>query len=174
MPEYTLIIEIPNAGNRLIRNSVNLTGSFVDCPRDYFRKPENRAKLKTDIETQWARQVSEADLDFFIQKWCDDIRQGLTPTTVRRDLPPIGIATPTSAPSPTPTSVSDRDDTRRNGGNSTGGNSGYPTPKTPNPPGRSGTSSGGQSQSSDTGNTQHKKEEPPKTETWSTNNDADF
>ena len=88
MPEYTLIIEIPNAGNRQIRNSVNLTGSFVDCPGDYFRKPENRTKLKTDIETQSARQVSEADLDFFIKEWCRDIKQGLNPTTVRPRLTP--------------------------------------------------------------------------------------
>ena len=155
MPEYTLIIEIPNAGNRQIRNSVNLTGSFVDCPGDYFRKPENRTKLKTDIETQSARQVSEADLDFFIKEWCPDIKQGLTPTTVRRDLPPVGIAT-------TRTSVSDRDDTRRNGGTSTGSNSDYPPVKPPNPPGGSGTSSGGQYQN------------PPQTETRSTNNQADF
>lgn len=162
MPEYTLIIEIPNAGNRQIRNSVNLTGSFVDFPGDYFRKAENRAKLKTDIETQSARQVSEADLDFFIKEWCRDIHQGLNKTTLRRDLPPVGIATPTSAPSPTPTPVSDRDDTRRNGGTSTGSNSDYPPVKPPNPPGGSGTSSGGQYQN------------PSQTETRSTNNQADF
>jgi hypothetical protein len=174
MPEYTLIIEIPNAGNRQIRNSVNLTGSFVDFPGDYFRKPENRAKLKTDIETQSARQVSEADLDFFIKEWCRDIKQGLNPTTVRRDLPPVGIATPTSTPSPTRTSVSDRDRPRDNKVTSTGSNSGYPPVKTPNPQGISGTSSGGKSQSSGTGNTQSLKEESSKTKTWSTSNDADF
>jgi|GEM_PF-2090669 len=173
MPEYTLIIEIPNAGNRQIRNSVNLTGYFVDCPKDYFRKPENRTKLKTDIETQSARQVSEADLDFFIQKWCHDIRQGLTPTTVRRDLPPIGIAT-------TRTFVSDRDRLRDNKSTSTDSNSDYPPVKTRNPPEVSETSSGDKSQSSVTGNTRdhngekNQNQNPPQTETRSTNNQADF
>lgn len=174
MPEYTLIIEIPNAGNRQIRNSVNLTGSFVDFPGDYFRKAENRAKLKTDIETQSARQVSEADLDFFIKEWCRDIHQGLNKTTLRRDLPPVGIATPTSTPSPTRTSVSDGDHSRDNKGTSTGSNSGYPPAKTANPPGKSGTSSGGKSQFPNTTNTQPQNEEIPQTETRSTNNQADF
>ncbi|MFB8796645.1 MAG: hypothetical protein U7126_21040 [Microcoleus sp.] len=127
--------------------SIYPVGLLWIAPGDYFRKPENRAKLKTDIETQSARQVSEADLDFFIKEWCRDIKQGLNPTTVRRDLPPIGIATPTSTPSPTRTSVPGGYDTRENGGNSTGGNSHNPPPKPPN---------------------------PPQTETRSTNNQADF
>lgn len=174
MPEYTLIIEIPNAGNRQIRNSVNLTGSFVDFPNDYFRKPENRAKLKTDIETQSARQVSEADLNFFIKEWCRDIHQGLNKTTLRRDLPPVGIATPTSTQSPNPTPVSYPAPTNGNKVNSPVSNSQPPIPKQPNPQERAGTSSSSKSQFPNTTNTQPQNEELPKTETWSTNNQADY
>lgn len=163
MPEYTLIIEIPNAGNKEFRNTVNLKGHYVDCPKDYFGDQKNRTKLRDDIERQSARQVSDADLEFFIKEWCRDIKQGLSPTTVSRDLPPL-----------TGTLSSSFDNSRRNKTESfTGSNSGDPIPKQPKPLGGSGTSSGGQSKSSG-GNTQQEKKELSKTETWSTNNDADF
>jgi len=164
MPEYTLIVQIPNAGNKEFRHTLNLPNRFVDFPSDYFRNPENRDKLQKDIETQSGRQVTDADLEMFIKEWCRDIRQGLSPTTVSRELPPL-IGTLSSP----------FDNSRRNNPETfTGSNSGAHIPKQPKPLGVSGTSAGGQSQSSSTGNTQQEKEEPPKTETWSTNNDTDF
>jgi len=150
MSEYTLIVDIPNACNRQIRISVNLTGSSIDYPNDYFRKQENRTKLRNDIENQSQRQVCDSDLNFFIKEWCLDIKQGLSPTTVSRDLPPLGIATFTP------------------------NNSGYRIAKQPNQQISLGITSDNQSQSSNTSNNRQKKEEAPETETWSTSNDADF
>jgi hypothetical protein len=173
MPKYTLIVQIPNAGNKEFRYTLNLPSGAADAPSDYFRKPENRAKLKADIEAQSARQVTDADLEVFIKEWCVYIRQGLSPTTVSLDLPPL-IGTPTSTPSPTPTPVPDRDRLRDNQRTSAGSNSHVPPVKTANPPEGSRTSTGGQSQSSDTGNTQPPKEEIPNTETLSTTNKQPF
>jgi hypothetical protein len=171
MPEYTLIVKIPNAGDKEFRHTFNLPSSFVDFPSDYFRKPENRTKLQNDIENQSGRQVTDADLEVFIKEWCWDIRQGLTPTTVSRDLLPLGTAT----------YFKSYDDSRRDKTEiSTGSNTHSAIPKEANPVSGSGTSSGAKSKSQNTANTHHhnseetQNQELPKTEKWSTNNKADF
>ena len=46
MAQYTLIIEIPNAGNQQFRYNLNLTRQAEDFPQDYFKKQENRDKLR--------------------------------------------------------------------------------------------------------------------------------
>lgn len=174
MTQYTIVLTIPNAGNREICYPVNLTGKDAAVyPSDYFRSEENRSHLRQAIENVHYRKISDQDLDLIIRKFLSSIKSGFRgriPITI--DLPPLG--TPTSTPSPTPTPVSGGYDTRGNGGNSTGGNSHYPPPKPPNPPGISGTSSGGQSKSSGTGNTQPPKEAIPKTEIISTSNEQLF
>lgn len=147
MPEYTLVIEISNAGNRQVRHSINLNSSFVDFPKDYFEKPETRTKLKSDIETQSARQLSEADLDFFIKEWCHDIQQGLKITTLRRDLPPLQSYSTPKTPN-------------RQGGTGTPSGSKSQSSNTVN----------NQHQSSE----QHPNQEPSQTENWSTTNKPSF
>ena len=45
MPEYTLVIRIPAAGNKEFSYSVNLTGTDVNYPEDYFYSRTQRAKV---------------------------------------------------------------------------------------------------------------------------------
>jgi hypothetical protein len=179
MTQYTIVLTIPNAGNKEICYSVNHEDNIY--PSDYWGDKENRLQLRQFIENVHYRKISDKDLDLIIRKFLSSIKSGFRgriPITI--DLPPIGIATPTSTPSPTPTPVSDRDRLRDNKSTSTDSNSDYPPVKTRNPPEVSKTSSGDKSQSSVTGNTRdhngekNQNQNPPQTETRSTNNQADF
>ena len=145
MAQYTLIIEIPNAGNQQFRYNLNLTRQAEDFPQDYFKKQENRDKLRVDIENQSARQISEIDLDFLIKQWCRDIQQGLKTTNLRRDLTTI-------APSKYPTPKQPIPQKRTNT---------FSGSKTPN---LSKTST----------QNQNKNQEYPHTEKWSICEQADF
>lgn len=176
MAQYTIVIKIPNAGNKEICYSVNLEDDIY--PSDYFRDQKNRLHLRQFIENEHLNKISDRDLDLIINTFISKIKPGFRgriPITID-----LSISTPTSTPSPTPTPVSSGDDTRGNGGTSTGSNSGYPIPKKPYPPERSGTFSSGKSPSSGTGNTQQQNPEqsqnpaPPQTEQWPTSNNFDI
>ena len=101
MTEYTLNVIIPNAENKKVIYSVNLTGSYKSHPEDFFRNQENRQNLRQAIEEQSFRQVSEAHLDQIIEEWINDIQLGYQPTTITLDLPPS--SSPTSEPTSTKT-----------------------------------------------------------------------
>lgn len=86
MPNYTVMIKIPNAGNREISYSVDLTDSYEDHPEDYFRSPENRFQLCQTIQNQSARQLSPEQLTRVIQEWIEEIKQGRRQITIILDL----------------------------------------------------------------------------------------
>jgi len=105
MTEYTIIVKIPNAGNKEVSYSVNLTGLYEDYPGDYFRSKENRQRLCQDIQKECFRTISDENLDQIVAKWISDIKSGFRRTTIALDLPPESPAIPsqTSVSSTTPT-----------------------------------------------------------------------
>ncbi|BAZ28851.1 hypothetical protein NIES4074_12860 [Cylindrospermum sp. NIES-4074] len=105
MPEYTLVVKIPNAGNKEISYSVNLTVAETRYPEDYFAIEDHKSCLRESIQTKTVRQVSDIQLKRIIYEWTEDIKQNLRRTTVTVDLPtgtfvtsPITTAEPTSTP----------------------------------------------------------------------------
>ncbi|HBE20766.1 MAG TPA: hypothetical protein DEG17_01075 [Cyanobacteria bacterium UBA11149] len=98
MPEYTITLKIPNAGNREISHSVFLADFYEDYPEDYFKIENNRSHLCQTIEAQSARQISKEQLKRLIDNWIQDIKQGRRRTTITLDLLPEGIPTPNRTP----------------------------------------------------------------------------
>lgn len=94
MPEYTVVIKIPNAGNKEIPYSVQLTGPHEDHPEDYFKVEQNRLQLCQVIQNHSARQISKEQLKRLIDKWIGEIKQSRRRTTITLDLPPEVIFTP--------------------------------------------------------------------------------
>lgn len=98
MPEYTLVIRIPAAGNKEFSYSVNLTGTDVNYPEDYFysrtqRGKDNRAHLHLAIQQESERTVSDEQLNRIIAEWTKGIKSGKSRrTVVVLDLPPEVIA----------------------------------------------------------------------------------
>lgn len=88
MSEYTLVVRIPQAGNREINYSINLSGLDENYPDDYFRHEKHRLAISQAIEQQSARKVSPANLKSIISTWILDIKSGLHRTVVTLDLPP--------------------------------------------------------------------------------------
>lgn len=87
MPEYTLVVKIPNAGNKEISYSVNLTVAETRYPEDYFAIEDHKSCLRESIQTKTVRQVSDIQLKRIIYEWTEDIKQNLRRTTVTVDLP---------------------------------------------------------------------------------------
>jgi len=98
MPQYTVAIKIPNAGNREFTYSVKLTDSYEDYPEDYFKIKENRTMLSQTIQNQSGRQVSESQLKKIINDWVKEIKENRRNVTITLDLPPEGIPTPNQTP----------------------------------------------------------------------------
>ena len=168
MPEYTVTIKIPNAGNKQIPYSVVLVDSYEDYPEDYFRIEENRLNLCQAIQNQSARQISQEQLKRLISEWIQEIKLGRRRTTIILDLVPEGM--------------NDRDRVSRETAFSqapkaTSTNTPPPPPKKPNPnqgkqktPAETTTVSGTSKKS----NPSSQKDEQTKTEVWSDTNEADF
>ncbi|WP_445636555.1 hypothetical protein NSTC745_01477 [Nostoc sp. DSM 114161] len=88
MSEYTLVVRIPQAGNREIKYSIQLSGLDENYPDDYFRHEKNRLAISQAIEQQSARKVSPTNLNSIVATWILDIKSGLHRTVVTLDLPP--------------------------------------------------------------------------------------
>lgn len=98
MSVYTLIVKIPQAGNKEVSYSVTLNKLHESHPEDYFRSDKNRLNLCEAIQ-QSARQVSSVSLDSIISKWISEIKCGLHYTTVTLDLPSeFSSSTPEQVP----------------------------------------------------------------------------
>ncbi|MFN6478275.1 hypothetical protein [Nostoc sp. DedQUE07] len=106
MPEYTLVIKIPFAGNREFLYGTILNGSHESYPEDYFRVKENRQNLSRAIETESSRKISTSQLDRIVSLWILDIKQGYRRTTVALDMPTDTAKIPSSVTSATANSVS--------------------------------------------------------------------
>jgi hypothetical protein len=104
MPEYTLVVRIPQAGDREINHSINLEGLDEDYPADYFRQPVRREEIARTIETKSARQLSPNHLNAAIDKWIDEIGRGIRRTHVTLELPPSVASSPPVHP-PAPVAV---------------------------------------------------------------------
>ncbi|MBD2775232.1 hypothetical protein [Iningainema tapete] len=106
MPQYTLIIKIPNAGNKQISHTINLTETHEAYPEDYFEIQENKTNLHTTLQTKTARQITQTQLKQIIQQWTSDIKQNLRRTTIPINLPtepPVPPTTPQPKPPLKPT-----------------------------------------------------------------------
>lgn len=88
MSNYTLTIRIPQAGNKEIQYSLDLTGLYENYPEDYFRKPENSLLVHEKLQSDSAREISQPILDLMLAKWIADIKCGLHNTVFITDLPP--------------------------------------------------------------------------------------
>ena len=87
MSEYTLVIRIPQAGNKEISYSINLNGLHESYPEDYFRQETPRFNISQTIEKQSARKIEAANLSMIIANWISDIKLGRHRTIVTLDLP---------------------------------------------------------------------------------------
>jgi hypothetical protein len=87
MSEYTLVIRIPQAGNKEISYSINLNGLHESYPEDYFRQETPRFNISQTIEKQSARKIDAANLSVIIANWISDIKLGRHRTIVTLDLP---------------------------------------------------------------------------------------
>ncbi|MEH1798993.1 MAG: hypothetical protein V7L13_07445 [Nostoc sp.] len=106
MPEYTLVIKIPFAGNREFLYGAILSGSHEIYPEDYFRVKENRQNLTRAIEAESSRKITSSQLDRIVSLWIIDIKQGYRRTTVALDMPTDIAKIPSSITSSTANSVS--------------------------------------------------------------------
>jgi hypothetical protein len=88
MSNYTLTIRIPQAGNKEVQYSLDLTGIYENYPEDYFRKPENSLLIREKLQSDSAREISQPILDLMLAKWIADIKCGLHNTVFVADLPP--------------------------------------------------------------------------------------
>ncbi|MEW6498311.1 MAG: hypothetical protein AB1589_38295 [Cyanobacteriota bacterium] len=86
MPEYTVVVKIPNAGNKEISCSINLIDSYEDYPEDYFRLDTNLSSLRETLQVRAARQVGDAHLKRLIDEWIRDIKEGRRRTIITLDL----------------------------------------------------------------------------------------
>lgn len=118
MSEYTLVIRIPQAGNKEISYSINLSGLHESYPEDYFRQENHRFHICQTIEQQSARKVDVGNLSLIVSNWISDIKVGRHRTIVTLDLPLDStialesvvtssqtIAAPAKQPLTSPTSV---------------------------------------------------------------------
>ena len=87
MSEYTLIVRIPQAGNKEISYSINLTTLYESYPEDYFRQENHRSLISQAIEQQSARMLNSENLTAIISTWIADIKVGRHRTIVTLDLP---------------------------------------------------------------------------------------
>jgi len=100
MTEFTLRLKIPNAGNKEIYYSVELTGTDSSHPEDYFsartdRGKANRLNLRQTIANQSLRQITDEQLEQIIHKWNYGIKTGKSnTTTVEISLEPYGGSSP--------------------------------------------------------------------------------
>jgi|GEM_PF-2168028 len=94
MPEYTLTITIPSAGNRKINYTLNLIGTHERYPEDFFRVQENRNHLSQTIQQQSARQLDKNQLNRIISDWTRDIKEGYRNTGITLDLAPDTLTSP--------------------------------------------------------------------------------
>lgn len=107
MPEYTLLMKIPNAGNKEYSYGVHLTDCYEDYPEDYFRIEQNRSHLCQTLQHQSGRTINNAQLKKLLEDWIGEIKLGRRRTTISLDLPPDGFAPPvaaavTATPAPPP------------------------------------------------------------------------
>lgn len=86
MSKYTLVVRIPQAGNKEINYSVNLSGLNESYPEDYFRQESHRLVISQTIEQQSARKVTPENLNSIIANWILDIKRGFHRTIVTLDL----------------------------------------------------------------------------------------
>lgn len=155
MTEFTLKLKIPNAGNKEIYYSVNLTGTDRSYPEDYFNTRIDRGKanclsLRQAIENQSLRQVTDEQLEQIIHNWNHGIKYGKSnTTTVIISLEPYGGSSQPIAPIVQPPSQ----------------------PLKPKPPMDAVPK---QPQSPRPENPPVSPETPPSVETWATDNQADF
>lgn len=86
MPEYTLIVKIPNAGNKEISYSVKLTGSYEDYPEDYFLLENSRSNICQALQTQSGRKLESQQLKWLINEWVHNIKEGRRNTNLSLEL----------------------------------------------------------------------------------------
>lgn len=86
MSEYTLVVRIPQAGNKEISYSINLTTLYESYPEDYFRQENHRFLISQTIEQQSARMLTSENLTAIISNWIADIKVGRHRTIVTLDL----------------------------------------------------------------------------------------
>ncbi|MBO1072240.1 MAG: hypothetical protein HEQ13_24060 [Dolichospermum sp. DEX189] len=87
MSEYTLVLRIPQAGNKEISYSINLSRLYESYPEDYFRQENHRFLISQTIEQQLARMLTSENLTAIISNWIADIKVGRHRTIVTLDLP---------------------------------------------------------------------------------------
>lgn len=104
MPQYTLTITIPNAGNRKVDYTLNLIDNHEIYPEDFFRLKENCDHLSQTIQQQSARKLDDNQIKRIISEWIRDIKQGYRNTDIILDLTPDTVitSTPVSHPVVTP------------------------------------------------------------------------
>ena len=86
MSEYTLVVRIPQAGNKEISYSINLTTLYESYPEDYFRQENHRFLISQTIEQQSTRMLTSENLTAIISNWIADIKVGRHRTIVTLDL----------------------------------------------------------------------------------------
>jgi hypothetical protein len=86
MPEYTVLVIIPNSGNKEIAYSLEFTGTHEDYPEDYFAVEEHRSRLRNSLQEKTAMGVNDTKIDQLINTWIQDIKQGLHRTTIRLEM----------------------------------------------------------------------------------------
>ena len=87
MSEYTLVLRIPQAGNKEISHSISLSTLYESYPEDYFRQENHRFLIRQTIEQQSARMLTSENLTAIISNWIADIKVGRHRTIVTLDLP---------------------------------------------------------------------------------------
>lgn len=89
MSNYILTLIVSNAGGKEVRYDLNLKGLYESYPEDYFQVQENRFTLGKYLEKELFRQINSDSLNYLINQWTDDIKQGIHETTVSLSLPPL-------------------------------------------------------------------------------------
>ncbi|MDJ1185921.1 hypothetical protein [Roseofilum casamattae] len=183
MTEFTLRLKIPNAGNREIYYSIDLRGTDINHPEDYFslkndRGKANRRNMRQAIENELLRQVSDRQLDRIITDWNYGIKHGKSnSTTVTISLEAYGTDrnSVTNAPNYPNTRPSMQQSAPPRKAPNSNRSQGIPRPKTPTqPPSGQNPNPTTQPNLDKDSPTDDVQDTPSPPETWATDNKADF
>lgn len=94
MPEFTLTIVIPNAGNKEVLYSIYLERKQESYPEDYFRYHDHKEELRKLLREKAGRGVSDYQLQQIIEEWIRHIREGNRQILIYRDLEPEKVTIP--------------------------------------------------------------------------------
>ncbi|QHG21171.1 hypothetical protein [Nostoc sp. ATCC 53789] len=85
MARYHLLLELRDSHERL-EYKINLTTAEENNPHLFFTH-EAREQLRSQFQNQSQRRISDQNLNYILNSWIKDIKQGYRDTTISMTLP---------------------------------------------------------------------------------------